>query len=519
MLSCVVIPRGGKPNELIPELDTMRWSTLAVGGFASCSFFVPGAVPRDFPKLSTLRVMFGSTIVWEGRVEDAELTIANGSLGTSVVAYGWKRILEDTSVRKSWSSRTLLSLAEDDFLTQDSTMRASTGFFDPSDLSEYGVYLYMSGSAVVAAGSGRSASFRVPSGLYVRRVYCRWRNGNDNSAWTTGIWGSTNFTSWSFHTSFGGGSNNDTRKSSDLGGGTSVIGVGFGLYGSNQGMDTSHWCKFTDITWLTEALSEDASPGMYGGTVLRDLLAAVPGLTLGDIETGSDYALLTIERAARNTMLSVVQEVASYYAREWAVWEDGRFDWRTVNFDAPDWVVPIADCDALSIQSTVDGLAKTSYVLYTDAASGIDGEQSATSTDQRNPFVKTGATKDEILQPGFVMTSNSASQLAARAVATRGTYPIARGTVVLPANRIVGSPNRSSSPAMLIRAGQNLLLPDLPSDSFQIETGRDGKTLFHISAVDVEMKRNRVTLTLEAYKPSLQVTLAQLAASTRALTG
>src|SRR5206468_1529990 len=107
---------------------------------------------------------------------------------------------------------------------------------------------------------------------------------------------------------------------------------------------------------------------------------------------------------------SVVDEVVGYYTREWAVWEDGRFDWKTRNLDEPQVVIPVAQLTDLELNATVDGVARTVYVQYTDAASGKDLEASASSTDQRNPYVRQARTKDVVVQPGFPMTANTSSQ-------------------------------------------------------------------------------------------------------------
>jgi len=71
--------------------------------------------------------------------------------------------------------------------------------------------------------------------------------------------------------------------------------------------------------------SEDSAGGVYGGTVLRDLVALCPDLRVGTIEDGSDFTITALERFTRATIRSVVDEVAGYYGREWGVWEFGRF--------------------------------------------------------------------------------------------------------------------------------------------------------------------------------------------------
>ena len=73
MFSASVAPLGGHPFDLTPDTDTVTFSTLANGGFGSCTFRVPldqlrGGASR-IPKLSHVRLMHGPKLLWEGRVD------------------------------------------------------------------------------------------------------------------------------------------------------------------------------------------------------------------------------------------------------------------------------------------------------------------------------------------------------------------------------------------------------------------------------------------------------------------
>jgi hypothetical protein len=208
--------------------------------------------------------------------------------------------------------------------------------------------------------------------------------------------------------------------------------------------------------------------------------------------------------------LSVVEEVASYHTREWAVWEDGQFDWRQPNLDEPQWVLTLQDLVGLEIESSVDGAAKTTYVLYQDASTGTPTEQSATSTDRRNPYVRLGQTKDELLSAPVVLTSDAASRLASLASSDAGNGPRIRGRVVVPATRMVQHVTRGPDLALAIRGGDNVVLPELPKTEI-MRGGRDNETLFHVTSTDVDLGENTVTLELEGVTRRIDALLARLA--------
>jgi hypothetical protein len=284
------------------------------------------------------------------------------------------------------------------------------------------------------------------------------------------------------------------------------------------------WIQFYDIRVLGTSLTEDfwstpSDGGFYGGTILRDLIALVPGLTIGTIENGSDFVIGAIDRAVRSAVASVVDEVAGYYTREWAVWEDGRFDWKTVNRDEAQWMIRVADLQSGSeLTSSVDGLAKTVYVLYADATDQRDKEASSTSVDQRNPYVKQGKTKDALASPGFPMIPSTSAQLASRIAGDIGTYPPVQGRLVLPAMRTVQRANGPALPAFQIRGGENVLVSDFPkSDLFT--QGQDGETQFHVISTEADLDSGLVTLEIEGQTRRSDVLLARLAAATRVFTG
>ncbi|MCL4836461.1 MAG: hypothetical protein KJ058_00660, partial [Thermoanaerobaculia bacterium] len=265
--------------------------------------------------------------------------------------------------------------------------------------------------------------------------------------------------------------------------------------------------------------AEDASGGLYGGTILRDLLTLTPDLAAGIIEDGTDFLIQNITRDQRSSVLSAIEEVAGYYSREWGVWENRRFHWRTPNLDEPQWIATLPQLSGLNLRGSADGIAATTYLLYTNAANNnTPTEASAATTDQRNPWVKTGATRDAAIAASFPMTPASAAQLAAKIANTEHRWPAITGTITIPADTPITHAQHGKRPAWQIRAGENIRIPDLPATDVHA-AGRDGETFFHIVTCDTSLADNTVTLELEGQTRRGDVLLARLAAATRVVTG
>ena len=527
----VVLDRAGRtPYRLTPNQDSLRWTTAAIGGFGSCTFTLPGPPPfwkREIPHLGMLRIVLDTFVIWEGRVEDITLSMKDET--TSVTCFGLQRLLDNFTVRRVWSMRDMSWVSSSVPVgtaaggrTRTTGVDIATGNFDPSDLTKSGVQAAGTGVSV-ANNSGNWAEFRPPSGV----TFLTWNAWLDATgthagatswngtllAFQSGAWAEINV-----FTSAGTGQALSQALSS-----ASAIAVGaINRSGGAVTLAADDRMKFYKMRLWGTSLSEDLGTdpyGFYGGTILNDLITLVPGLTQGVIESGSDYAIPAIERSVRDTARSVVEEVASYYTREWRVWEDGRFDWKSVNADEPQWTATLDDLDSGSeLTATVDGLAKTLYVLYTDAASGLDAEASSTSSDQRNPFVKQGQSSDVIVSPGFQMTSSSASQLAGKLVVDQGRYPLVQGRLVIPANKTIRRATGSPLPAFMIRGGDNIVVSDLPKTDL-FSQGRDGETLFHIVSTETSLEEGSTTLEIEGQTRRSDVLLARLAAATRGVTG
>jgi hypothetical protein len=535
-----VLNYGGLTRDLIPVANSCSWTTLAVGGFGSCTFDLEGWWTKDkVPYLATIKLYWGDIPLWEGRVEDLRYVISDSDFRTTVQCFGFQRLLTDTSVQQAlikadipWRAIpggdgiTVGKNAAAVFTVLSSSFAVTIGNYDPTDLSKNGVQVAGKGIAMSAL-QGNGADLTINNGWTAISMWYACAQSGANAAniipivfWTFG----SNAWNTSGQATLGvtGGA---LQNFTDFPGESRIR---LGAY-CNAGITPTNTDilqysnlrligRYTDTFGLNFDDTGATTFGCYGGNLLRFILGLVPDLVPGTIDIGSDFIIQAITASDTRATLDVISEIVSYYAREWGVWEDKRFDWKTVNLDEPQWILDIQDLSSLELDTTTDTIAKTSYVLYTDAASGLSGQQSAVSSDQRNPFVKSGTTKDEMVQAGFPMTSNTAAQLAARLIADHSGFPTATGRLSLPVTAMVDWANGQKRPAAAIRGGDNVLLPGLPK-SEPFTQGRDGQTLFHVVSTSADMETGQITLEVEGYTRTSDVLLARLAAVTRNITG
>lgn len=521
-IAVTLLPPGDEPVDLTPRASDVRWSTAAVGGFGSCDFSLPMRHGR-VPKLALVRVTHGPRVLFEGQVEDTGLKLTGGEWGSSVKALGLRRKLEQTSVRRIWLKRDLAPYTKRAFGDNGDILAhydLSTGQYDLADQSKAGVKFAAIAGTTLANGQWIGAVYAAPEGMTLTRIrsHVVCSGTGFPSEWRPHIHDSTDGVVWN-QIQLTGSSPDDFNEA--LTNGAKFIRLSLQMVASHF-LTAGEVGEFYNIR-LLGAVDEDSvggatGGGLYGGTVLRDLIPLVPDIQIGTVESGSDFAIESIDRSVRASALTVVDEVAMYYDREWAVWEDGRFDWKTVDRDQAQWLLSTDEIETLDLNESVDQSVRTIYLAYLDAISFLSKEESATSTLDRNPFVKQGKTKDATAQVSFPMTPNSAQQLASKLARDQGGYPPVQGKIVLPASAQVAHATGAPLPAFCIRAGENVTISDLPA-SVPLGYGRDGETLFHVVSTEANEKTGRVTLEVEGYHRRSSILLARLANATRSITG
>ncbi len=131
---------------------------------------------------------------------------------------------------------------------------------------------------------------------------------------------------------------------------------------------------YENMRLLGTSLTEDVPGGMYGGKLLADIVAQVTGITPGRIDTGSDFAVPSCDASTRRYVIDIVNEICSYYTREWAVWEGGRFDWKQPNLDEVQWICHVADLQpGTEITRSIDDCYSRIFVEYTNAGAADNG--------------------------------------------------------------------------------------------------------------------------------------------------
>ena len=534
----VTLDRGDlSPLDLTPMLEpgSLTWSSVVPGGFASCGFQINGdfrSIWQLIPYLSIVRVIGDSgRVLFEGQIEDKQPTLSGDTVGVKVGAFGLQNALKEQSIKAIWSKRDLNwddSAIGDGFSwgsagnvsAQNPNLTTNIGQYDASNPSKGGVQVSANGGVSIANNNGRFAHLTVPLGLTVQKLL-----GTLNSSGTDS--GSTKFEAlwWAFE------AGTWVLKASSTFGGVATWAVTLanptairvGAQNASGGAVTlalGDILQFYDIRLLGVFATEDTTDGYFGDTLIRDIVNQTPALGQGVIASGSDFTVEMLDASVRRSAYDLLQEVAAYYSREWAVWENALLDWKTPQLQQNQWVIPIAKLTEMDLDASTVNSKRAVAVLYTDAASGLTNEATANSTDRRNPYVLRGRVKDVITDVGFTMTPNTAQQLATILAQEVGFGPVpASGTIALPGETMVDHASGRSLHAWEIRAGDNVTLPELPMADVFTQDGR-GEVLFHVVSAEASADSGSVTLTLDSYgSKRSDVLLARLAAVTNLLGG
>jgi hypothetical protein len=516
------------------DADSLTWSSVVPGGFGSCSFMLKGdprTLVKQLPYLSIVRVIGDSgAVLWEGQIEDLAPTISTDSAGVKVGAFGLQNILREVPIRSIWSKRDMAwgnpvtptgSVIPGTGTTLNPNFSVQTGQFDPTDLTKSGVQVGANGGVSVPTANGMFADWLPPIGISIAvwiGGYTLSGTDSGSSKWVAEWWyqhGGTWTNALSSSTAGVQNFNTGTLTATPT---IFRVGVANGS-GAPVTLAANDLAQFYSMRFLGVISAEDAGGVFYGDTLIESLLGFVPGISPGILEPGTDFGIDHLDASTRRFAYDVLQEITGYYTREWAVWENGLLNWTTPNLGLPQWIIPISLLSSLELDASTQNSQQVAYVLYTDAASGITSEQSATSTDRRNPYVSNGRLKTQLNPQSFPMTSSTAAQLAAKLLQDVGYGPVpAAGSISLPGETLVSHAQSNSKKAWEIRAGDNVTIPELPLVDVFTQDGR-GECLFHVISAEASSS-GMVTLSLDSYgSKRSDVLLARLAAVTNALGG
>lgn len=516
---------GGDPVDLTMDEISATWTSSIPGGFGSATITIPRALTqKERGLLGNLTIEYEGRVLFDGRVEDSILKWGKASVSTDLQAFGYQRLLTDCSTRSMWSLRTSLnpttvstvkgSAAGGPITLRQDVTRVAFGRYNPADPTKFGIRLSNIGG--INNLDGNQVAITLPAAVSNAQLQFDLVIFDSlGGVWRLCVHSTADGVTYTRHIEqISVGSTATLQMSTALVAGAREIrfagvAAGAGLGGNVAGNDP--YIEISNIRVLGTGIREDTAGGFYGGTILRDAIAQCPGIYPGAIEDGSDFVIAEINRINRTTVLDVINQITPLYAREWGVWEAGRFDWITPDLKNPGWVVPLAKITDGTIEQSVDQLAKRVYVPFQDAADQLPKEASSDSTSARNPYVRLGQQKDIVVPSPGPMTTITAPLLAAKISNDSGRWPDIKGQVTILAGTMINAASGSRAvPAFAIRAGDNVTIPDLPVEDIYA-SGQDGQSVFHVTSVQSGTD-GTVVLTLEGLTRRADVLMARLAA-------
>lgn len=111
-------------RSITTQLRSLRFREVAVGGFASCevSFDRPLTVlPEEIGYFATLKVHYGSVVVWEGRVEDFGRTAGSDGVVWELAALGPSAHAHDRTIPLIYVDTLLTDMVRADNVTKGAT--------------------------------------------------------------------------------------------------------------------------------------------------------------------------------------------------------------------------------------------------------------------------------------------------------------------------------------------------------------------------------------------------------------
>ena len=481
-------------------------------GFAALDAFVPLTLAEQFrlydrPGLPHVVVSDNGGVVWEGRLEDVEITEDGVRMG----AFGYQRAMSDTPYIGKWST-TLY----DDWLELDNQLAGrgeayalfrhdrrgrlyatiQEGASVPSTDSAGFIWIEPDGSFTDIAKITFDYADTLPTNfqLYVE-YYTSGLVFDSNTAVVTG---------------------DGTAQSGSFSGSPSgtILGVAILAYNNTGGAYNNtaetgaFYFSITNLrVWGT------TSSSVYGDEIARGIVSTVSGINSTQLSSStaliSSPALdLRDEVYLDEYPATILDRLSSYgdnsspsQLYEWGVWENRLLHFRQRGSQARTWYVDISD---LQLQRTINALRNSVYATYTYT---LDNRTLRTSTSaDSNSIARYGLTRRAALN---ISTTNST-----QAGAYRDTH---LADLKDPKPRIsiqfteLYDASGARWPLYSCRAMDTIIIRNLPPT---LSTAIDRIRSFRIIETRYDAIADVLTVTPEAYMPTLDWLVARHAIGT-----
>lgn len=522
---------------LASNAEQVQISTTAPGGFGTFTFQMSEAAVRaqtfplqQFYACDVIVTDISAQTLFEGILTDVKLHSDDNYAYYSVECSGWKLLLNEPyrnvviDRNPSWQQ---MPISWNASVVRPGVIPLTIGQVSASDSTKIGWRCDVpSGTAVSNNWRNGVIAYWTPG---TRLLRCKFDYDVDmNRAATFGVEiycvddnGGINFLSTVLAVSLVGTGSMDVDLSlfSSI---TSGIMMDFACSAAGT-TSANMWAQLTNFRFLsTRNIPSGTSVNepVYGHEVISDIVSKSQLLSdYSSIEQDTSYAIQQFTYPISDTQSNALDQIAAYFNRYWAVWENKKMSWSSWHATTADWVVSRDSGAQVDIDPSIVDAANVVRVQYTDAG-GVQQEATVNDARQDNVYTLVGRTKTGIANLGIVSTATAATQVGSVYFPDH-SYEIVGGTITLPAQaRCFSQTYGTLLPAYRIRAGETVRLRDGSSGRSIFDTSSWNRaTYFRITATDLDWENQTIKLTLDNSQASLDQLTARIVANQSAKYG
>lgn len=505
--------------DLTDAVNGLRYSNVDPGGHESASFDVPAQLAPN--RGDSLFIEDKHGMIWQGRVDENDLSVGESGDRRLVTAYGEGILLKRQSlamdfVQSSVAAWTGPSVAE-------RAAAAATYALEAGSVEGGGIITKL------PQPDWNTADLPLVEMWYrspgpIGRIQGQWTKtagvsaGPDNYIWyaylvTTdvlSVFDDTGDMQAAGPATFGLDSTANNRTYAAL-----RFGFNAAVAGSDSLDRTITWDQlkiFGNHDLTVRGTGEDA--GLYGGDIINYLLGLVDGVDARAIDAPTDWIISHLAMGQRVSIEDFIYEVNKQFGYSWGTWDSGtlfdttpRFDWKARDTEAK-WTIRRSQAD-ISLAATLAEMANTIYVRYVDPSGQ---PQELTDTAVVRALADAGIDQEGFVDAGLQVDAG-AQRYADIFFSLQGQDPPLTGTIDIEGD--VSLSAGGSLPAHHIRADGSLIrVEDLLPISEVYDLADLRQTLLPIKRVEVDASgpTPQTSISVDQTQDAISVLQARMAA-------